>query len=119
MCKCPKRKEWGGRRWQRLRSRDRSGKIITALRTGGDAPIDRRRRYAVCDDGLTRLTSGNIVHWVMPVPANGYESDLSCRRRGGVQERHYEGEQQGYDPFVTHPRKNFVASSHFRPRSHY
>src|SRR6059036_1466872 len=83
MRKCPKRKEGRGRRRQRLRARDRSGKIIAALRTGGDAPIDARRRYAVRDDGLTRLTSGDIIRWVMPVSGNGYESDLSRRAPGG------------------------------------
>ena len=83
MRKCPKRKEGSGRRRQRLSAWDLSGEIVAALRTGGDAPIDARRRYAVCDDGLPLLISGDIIHWVMPVSRNGYESDLRRRRALG------------------------------------
>ena len=72
-----------GRRRQRLRRRDRSGKVIAALRTGGYSPIDARCRYAVYDDGFTRLTSGDIIHRVMPVSGNGYERDVSRRRAPG------------------------------------
>src|SRR5881628_2771905 len=82
MRKRPKRKEGGGRRRQRLSTRDRSGEIIAALRTGGYAPIDARRRYAVFDDGITLLTSGDIIHCVMPVSGNGYERDLRRRAHG-------------------------------------
>src|SRR5437660_122669 len=82
MRKCSKRKEGSGRRRQRLSTRDRSREIIAALLTGGYAPIDARRRYAVLDDGITRLTSGDIVHGVMPVSGNRYERDLRRRAHG-------------------------------------
>src|SRR5438876_6643839 len=76
MRKCPERKE-RDRPGERLRRRQRPGKVIAALRrTGRRAPHDARGRVAVRDDGIARLNSGEVVRGVVPDSANGYVSDL-------------------------------------------
>src|SRR5262245_20429606 len=87
MRKRPERKERDGP-GERLRGRERCGEVVAALRrTGRRAPPDDRGRYAVRDDGITRLTSGEVIRRVMPDSVDGYVGDLSCRRTSGQGQR--------------------------------
>ena len=65
---------------KRLRVRDRDGDVVPALRTGGRAPADARRGDPVGDDGVARLTAGDVVQCVMPVRDRGGERQLTLGR---------------------------------------
>ena len=118
MRKRPERKERGRPR-ERLRSGERRGDVIAALRrTRRRAPPDNRGRYAVRDDGITRLASGEVVRRVMPDSVDGDVSDLRGRRAPGCNKSEEQQKQLRENGFRAHcSRSDCLPHAHKLPRS--